>query len=95
MPLSNFLTLRTSSACSWGVRFLWITPMPPAWAMAMASLLSVTVSMAADNSGMPSSMERVRRVLMSVWLGRTADSRRLKQDVVESKRFADLHANLT
>jgi hypothetical protein len=36
------------------------TPMPPAWAMAMASRLSVTVSMAADTIGMFRLISRVR-----------------------------------
>ena len=74
MPDSNFLTLRTSTAWRRMSRFLWITPMPPAWAIAIASRPSVTVSIAEDKSGMPSSIERVNRVLVSAWLGRTADS---------------------
>jgi hypothetical protein len=74
MPDSNFLTLRTSLACASGSRFLWITPMPPYCAMAIAMLASVTVSIAADISGMPSSMVRVSRVLVSVWLGSTAEA---------------------
>ena len=36
--------------------FLWMTPMPPSCAMAMAMRASVTVSMAADSSGMLSRM---------------------------------------
>src|SRR5665811_1285159 len=36
MPDSNFFTERTWAACSSAVRFLWITPMPPCWAMAIA-----------------------------------------------------------
>ncbi len=74
MPDSNFLTLRTSSAWAAMSRFLWMTPMPPAWAMAMAILLSVTVSMAEDTSGMPSSMELVRRVRVSTSVGSTLDA---------------------
>ena len=74
MPNSNFLTLRTSLACASAVRFLWMTPMPPTWAMAIAMAASVTVSIAADISGMPSSMVRVSRVRTSVWLGRTAEA---------------------
>ena len=51
-----------------------MTPMPPACAMAIAMAASVTVSIAADISGMPSSMVRVSRVRVSVWLGRTAEA---------------------
>ena len=51
-----------------------MTPMPPAWAMAMAMGASVTVSIAADISGMPRSMVRVSRVRVSVWLGSTAEA---------------------
>ena len=36
------------------LKFLWITPIPPNWAMAMAIFASVTVSMAAEIRGMPS-----------------------------------------
>ena len=58
-PLSNFLTRWTSAACCAGVRFLWMMPMPPSWARVIASRDSVTVSMAADSSGIFSSMSRV------------------------------------
>ena len=37
-------------------------PMPPSWAMTMAMLLSVTVSIAAETSGMLRLIFRVRRV---------------------------------
>src|SRR6267378_1457043 len=74
MPDSNFLTLRTSSACLGASRFLWMTPMPPDCAMAMAMRLSVTVSMAEESSGMPSSMVAVRRVCVLVSVGRTAEA---------------------
>ena len=71
MPDSNFLTRRTWAACSSGVRFLWITPMPPSCAMAIAMALSVTVSIAAEISGMFSEMARVSRVRVSVADGST------------------------
>src|SRR5678816_1606375 len=48
--------------------------MPPACAMAMARPASVTVSMAADTSGMPSSTVLVRRVRVSTWPGRTSEA---------------------
>jgi hypothetical protein len=40
-----------------------MTPMPPAWAMAMARRASVTVSMAEETIGRLSEMVRVSRVL--------------------------------
>ena len=71
MPDSNFLTRRTWAACSAGSRFLWMTPRPPSWAMAMAMGASLTVSIAAEMIGMLSGMVRVRRVRVSVAEGRT------------------------
>ena len=50
-----------------------MTPMPPAWAIAMASRASVTVSMAEETIGMLSEIERVSRVLMSTALGMTSE----------------------
>ncbi len=55
-------------------RLRWITPMPPACAMAMARPASVTVSMAAEMSGMPSSTVLVSLVRVSTWEGRTSDA---------------------
>ena len=52
MPLSERFTLSTSSAWSAMERFLWMIPIPPARARAMARRASVTVSMAAERSGM-------------------------------------------
>ena len=74
MPASNFLTLRTSSACAAGSRLRWITPSPPAWAIAIARLASVTVSIAAEISGMPSSISRVSRVPTSTSFGSTSEN---------------------
>src|ERR1700761_9431223 len=48
-------------------------PRPPAWAMAMASRLSVTVSMAADTSGMFRLSSRVKRVVVLTCPGMTSD----------------------
>ncbi len=73
MPDSNFLTRRTCAACSAGSRFLWITPMPPSCAMAIAIGPSVTVSIAEETSGMLSAMVRVKRVRVSAALGRTCE----------------------
>ncbi len=73
MPDSNFLTCRTCSACSAGVKLRWMTPMPPACAMAMASRASVTVSMAAEMIGILRSMSPAMRVRMSVSPGITSE----------------------
>jgi len=51
--------------------------------MAIAMAASVTVSIAADISGMRSSMVRVRRVRVSVWLGRTDEAAGFQEDVIE------------
>ena len=48
-----------------------MTPIPPAAAIAMASLASVTVSMAAETIGKLRRMARVSRAPMSVALGIT------------------------
>ena len=69
MPLSKRLTLRTSSAWSAGSRLRWMTPIPPASAIAIASLASVTVSIAAETIGRLRRMARVSRAPMSVALG--------------------------
>ena len=85
MPLSDRFTRSTSDACSSIDRFLWMTPMPPCCAMAMASRDSVTVSMAALTSGTFSRMLRVSRVLTSTWSGRTLRMLRHQQHVVEGQ----------
>src|SRR5438132_2599417 len=74
IPASNFFTLRTSSACSAIGMLRWITPMPPAWASAIAKALSVTVSIAAEISGIPRLISRVSRVAVSVSAGRMPDA---------------------
>ena len=51
IPDSYFFTFSTSFACLSIEKFLWITPMPPNCAIAMASLCSVTVSIAEEISG--------------------------------------------
>ncbi len=52
-----------------------MTPMPPCWAIAMASRLSVTVSIAALRIGTLRRIRRVSRDPMSTWLGSTCDCR--------------------
>ena len=59
MPDSLRLTRSTWSAWSLMERLRWITPMPPWRAMAMAIRDSVTVSMAAESSGVCTVMPRV------------------------------------
>src|SRR5437867_11109175 len=80
-PLSKRFTLATSAACLAGGIFLCTKPKPPSWAMAMAKRLSVTVSIAADSSGMFSAIREVRRVwrltsrgTTEEWAGRSRTS---------------------
>ena len=70
-PLSNFFTLRTSSACCSMVIFLCRIPRPPSWAMAIARRLSVTVSIAADSNGILMVISRVNCVVRLTSRGRT------------------------
>ena len=72
IPLSVFLTRRTSWACCSGVMFLWMTPMPPWRAMQIAVCASVTVSIAADSSGMFSVISRDTLLPTSTWPGSTS-----------------------
>ena len=53
--------------------FLWITPMPPSCAIAIASRASVTVSIAADISGALMRRPVVRRVSSFTSPGSTAE----------------------
>src|SRR3954454_14847839 len=75
IPLSLRFTRSTSAACRSMVMFLCRTPMPPARAMAMAISASVTVSMAADTSGILRGMVRVRRVTVETSRGWTVECR--------------------
>ena len=54
-------------------RFLWITPIPPCCAMAIAIGASVTVSIAALTTGMLMLTLRVKRVVVSVSAGRISE----------------------
>ncbi|OQA07627.1 MAG: hypothetical protein BWY65_01813 [Firmicutes bacterium ADurb.Bin373] len=72
MPCSERLTRSTSSDWrSIGI-FLWITPIPPSRAIAIAILDSVTVSMPALISGIFSFSPLARFVTVSTSLGRTS-----------------------
>ena len=79
IPDSERLTLSTSVTWSSMDRLRWITPMPPSRAMAMARRASVTVSMAADMSGMASAMSLVRRVEVDTCAGTTSDAAGTRQ----------------
>ena len=74
MPLSERLTLSTCSACAAIAMFLWMTPIPPSRAMAIAIAASVTVSIAEDISGMLSLMLRVSIVVRSASRGSTDEA---------------------
>ena len=73
MPDSNRFTRRTCSACRSGSRLRWITPIPPACAMAIAMAASVTVSIAEAMIGMLSGISGVMRVRISTSDGSTSD----------------------
>ncbi len=73
MPDSLRLTLSTSSACCSTGRLRCSTPMPPSRARAMASRASVTVSMAADSTGMLSWMPGAKVTLRSTSAGNTSE----------------------
>ena len=71
-PFSLRLTISTCSACWLIDMFLWMTPMPPSRAMAMAMRYSVTVSIAELISGIFSRIFFVRLVCRSTSAGSTS-----------------------
>ena len=71
-PFSLLLTFATSRAWTEGERVLWMIPIPPSWAKAMAKADSLTVSMGADTSGIFKGMLRLRRVEVSALSGVTS-----------------------
>ena len=73
-PLSCFLTLAISAAWAGIPRLRWITPRPPACAMAMAVRASVTVSIAALTKGVFRRIVRVTWVETSASFGKKSDS---------------------
>ena len=87
MPLSERLTLSTSAAWS-SIDRLLVDDADAALAGHARSpcAASVTVSIAAETSGMRSAMSRVSRRATSTSFGRTADCRH-EQDVVEGQAF--------
>ena len=72
-PDSKRLTRETWIACISAVMFLWIMPMPPSCASAMASGASVTVSIAADTTGMLRRIVRVNCVARLTSRGSTLE----------------------
>ena len=89
MPDSERLTLSTSPACAANDRFLWMTPMPPFCARQMAVSCSVTVSIAAETSGISSVISRVSaRAQVDVARQDVALAGH-EEDVVERQPLAD------
>jgi hypothetical protein len=74
MPDSERFTRSTWAAWSSAERLRCSTPMPPSRAIAIAIRASVTVSIAAESTGMVKPMFRVRRVLVLTRLGTMSDS---------------------
>ena len=72
-PFSDLFTLSTSSACCSTDIFLWIIPIPPCLAIAIAILCSVTVSIPALIKGILSLIFFVRLVVKSIILGVTSE----------------------
>ena len=86
-PFSDLFTLSTSSACCSIVMFLWMIPIPPWRAMAIAMRCSVTVSIPALIIGMFSLIVFVRYVDKSTWFGMTceyAGTNRTSSNVIPS-----------
>ena len=71
-PFSERFTMSTCSACWLMDIFLWMMPMPPSRAMAMAMRYSVTVSMAALIRGIFSRIFFVSWVCRSTSAGNTS-----------------------
>src|SRR5688572_14222502 len=93
IPLSDRFTRSTSSAWSSMDRFLWMMPMPPCCAMAIAISDSVTVSIAALSSGTFNLMFLVSRVVTSTCAGRTVEcrgTRRMSSNVSAVRRSAPM-----
>ena len=89
MPDSNFLTLRTSAACASASRFLWMTPMPPACAMAIA-MRRLGDGVHRRRHQRDAELDRAGEPGAGVGLvGQDRRSGGLQQDVVEGERLAD------
>src|SRR4029079_8290523 len=79
IPLSDRFTRSTSAACRSTDMFLWMTPMPPARAIAIAISDSVTVSIAAEANGTLRAIPRVKREEVFTSLGWTSEWRGLRR----------------
>ena len=75
IPLSDRFTRSTSAAWRSIDMFLWMTPIPPARAIAIAISDSVTVSIAAEAKGTLSVMPRVKRDEVLTSFGCTVECR--------------------
>ena len=64
-------TFLTSSTCLSNDMFLWITPIPPSCAIAIANSASVTVSIAALNIGIFNLIPFDNSIVVSMSLGST------------------------
>ena len=73
IPLSERFTFLTSWACCLIVMFLWRTPIPPSWAIAIAISDSVTVSIAAETIGTFKVIFLVNLVAVSTICGSTSE----------------------
>ena len=71
--------MSTSATWSSIERLRWTTPIPPTRASAIASRASVTVSIAADTTGIASSSSRVSRVRVETSFGSTSDSAGIRE----------------
>ena len=72
-PFSERFTLSTSSACASIDIFLWMIPIPPCLAIAIAMRCSVTVSMLALIIGMFNVILLVNLVVRSTMFGVTSE----------------------
>ena len=73
IPLWLRLTFCTSAAWSSIDRLRWITPMPPWRAMAIAMRASVTLSIAADTSGIARVMPAANVAVVSTASGSVSE----------------------
>ena len=89
MPDSERLTLSTSAACASIGRLRCTMPMPPFCAMQIAVRCSVTVSIAADTSGIESAISRVNCVETSTSGGEHVRGGGHEEDVVERQTLAN------
>ncbi len=89
MPDSERLTLSTSLTCSSIDRLRWTMPRPPSRARAIAIRASVTVSMAAERTGMAREIDFVSRVAVLAVAGSTVGLGGNEQHVVEGQTETD------